>query len=233
MTGWQVGWAVGPAALIAPIQAYLPLAQFCVATPLQEALSLALDAADQPLFALGGEQARTLAGEPIEGARWPDGAPLVDYYTWRRAQYARKREALADALSAGGIRPLPCAGGFFTMGETSALSVPQSYLDASTPAAPSMPRDWALCRYLALEHGVLLIPASPFFSPADRQLGSSLVRVAFCKTDETLERAAERLAAFGARHAPSAAARLTAARAGARAAQPAAPQAEAARQHVS
>ncbi|KAG8463765.1 hypothetical protein KFE25_004038 [Diacronema lutheri] len=227
VTGWQVGWAVGPPALIAPMQAYLPLAQFCVATPLQEALSLALDAADRPLFALGGEQVRTLTGDAIDGAARADGAPLVDYYSWRRAQYARKREALADALSAGGIRPLPCAGGFFTMGETSSISVPDEYMRASTAAAPSMRRDWALCRYLAIEHGVLLIPASPFFSREEHERGAALVRVAFCKTDETLERAAERLGTFGSAHAPAAAAQLMAARAAVRAARAAAPQAQA------
>jgi aspartate/methionine/tyrosine aminotransferase len=212
VTGWQVGWAVGPAALIQPIQAFLPLAQFCVATPLQEALAIALDVADKPLFADTEGAASQLIGSAAGFERNP-GAPLVDYYSMRRAQYARKREKLADALSAAGIRPLPCAGGFFTMGETSALRVPSRYLAQTTAAAPEMRRDWALCRWMAEEHGVLLIPASPFFSDGAKHLGANLVRVAFCKTDETLDRAYARLSAFGAAHAPDAARRLVGARA--------------------
>ena len=54
-----------------------------------------------------------------------------------------------------------------------------------------MTHDWAFCRWLALEHGLVAIPTSPFFSAASRAkgLGNGLVRFCFCKTDETLEAA--------------------------------------------
>ena len=56
---------------------------------------------------------------------------------------------------------------------------------------PVMTHDWAFCRWLALEHGLVAIPTSPFFSAASRAkgLGNGLVRFCFCKTDETLEAA--------------------------------------------
>ena len=58
---------------------------------------------------------------------------------------------------------------------------------------PVMTRDWAFCRWLAIEHGLVAIPTSPFFSAASRAKAttSGLVRFCFCKTDETLEAATE------------------------------------------
>ena len=48
ITGWQAGWCVGPPRLIKPIQLLLPFVQFCVSTPMQQALSRVLSLAEQP-----------------------------------------------------------------------------------------------------------------------------------------------------------------------------------------
>jgi kynurenine--oxoglutarate transaminase/cysteine-S-conjugate beta-lyase/glutamine--phenylpyruvate transaminase len=48
VTGWQVGWMVGPSKYIRPVQEILPCVQFCVSTPVQHALTLALKQAEQP-----------------------------------------------------------------------------------------------------------------------------------------------------------------------------------------
>ena len=88
-------------------------------------------------------------------------------------------------------------GGFFLIGDTRNVEVPQKYLDMSTPAMPTMTRDWALCRYLAEEYNIIGIPCSPFYSPQSRHLAGNYVRFAFCKTDETLEAARESFARLG------------------------------------
>ena len=62
---------------------------------------------------------------------------------------------------------------------------------------PEMTRDWALCRWLAIEHGVCAIPCSPFYSPENRGLAENFVRFAFCKTDETLDEAFRRIVHSG------------------------------------
>lgn len=68
---------------------------------------------------------------------------------------------------------------------------------ANNPAAPGgiARLDWALCQWMAEEKGVLCIPSSPFFSREKALEGASdeFIRVAFCKTDETIARAAEAL----------------------------------------
>ncbi|MBW2094044.1 MAG: aminotransferase class I/II-fold pyridoxal phosphate-dependent enzyme [Deltaproteobacteria bacterium] len=51
--------------------------------------------------------------------------------------------------------------------------------------------DLAFCRYLTTEVGVAAIPASFFWY--ERRDGRDLVRFCFCKRDETLDKAIERL----------------------------------------
>jgi hypothetical protein len=38
VTGWQVGWIIGPSSMVRDIQIMLPFVQFCPSTPMQEAL---------------------------------------------------------------------------------------------------------------------------------------------------------------------------------------------------
>lgn len=51
-----------------------------------------------------------------------------------------------EALEAAGLTPIMPEGGFFIVADTSAATVPDKYLQESTPAAPVMSRDWAFCR---------------------------------------------------------------------------------------
>ena len=170
ITGWQAGWCVGPERLLRPIQLLLPFVQFCVSTPVQNALSRVL----------------TLADEPYEGHE--------SYYEWLRDMYRRKREVLASGLRRAGMGIMEGQGGFFLMADTSAVTVPQKYLDETTPASPNgVTRDWAFCRWMALEGGVIAIPASPFYSEPNKALAANYVRFAFCKGDATLEEAASRI----------------------------------------
>lgn len=47
VTGWQIGWMIGPSKYIDPVHRMLPCVQFCPPTPMQQALSNALILADQ------------------------------------------------------------------------------------------------------------------------------------------------------------------------------------------
>lgn len=48
VTGWQVGWMVGPERYIKPVHDLLPAVQFCASTPIQHALTIALQVAERP-----------------------------------------------------------------------------------------------------------------------------------------------------------------------------------------
>lgn len=60
---------------------------------------------------------------------------------------------------------------------------------------PVMTQDWAFCRWMAIEHGLVAIPTSAFYTAESREkgLGRGLVRFCFCKTEGTLDAAADAL----------------------------------------
>ena len=175
-TGWQVGWMVGPAHLVRPVQELLPCVQFCASTPVQHALYTALKSAELP----------------FEGS--------ASYYEWLRAQFASKRALLEEGLRAAGMTPLPSRGGFFLMARLPAVDA-LGPMDAGGAggaggAGDLEPYDWRYCRMLASQYGVIGIPASPFFSSSASgalQGKGPMARFAFCKKDETLREATRRL----------------------------------------
>jgi kynurenine aminotransferase len=57
----------------------------------------------------------------------------------------------------------------------------------------SRTKDFRTCYWMAKEIGVVAIPPSEFYSPENRGLAENYARFAFCKTDETLDAAAEAL----------------------------------------
>ena len=91
-------------------------------------------------------------------------------------------------------------GGFFILariGKSIAEKLPSNRLFVQNEAAPGgiARMDWALCQWMAEERGFLCIPSSPFFSKERAKEGVSdeFVRIAFCKTDETIMAAANAL----------------------------------------
>ena len=170
-TGWQIGWIIGSPDLIAHTHRLLPYLQFCASTPMQAALAVALDQADEPYL-----------GHP-------------SYYAWLRDEYSRKRTILLSGLDDADLRPLNTAGGFFVLADVASYIdvIPDRFFYPS-PARPApVTPDWAFCRWLAEDFGVVAIPASPFFHDDDKPIASRLVRFAFCKSDALLSEAASRL----------------------------------------
>lgn len=170
VTGWKIGWVIGPAPLVRGVVLTNQWVQFSVSTPAQQAIAYCLEEADKPY----------------------EGHPT--YYDWLRSEYSRKRAILAAGLTAAGLKPVLPEGGFFIMADTSAVEVPPAYLAETTPASgPVMRRDWAFCRFLTKEIGVAAIPPSAFYEEKDRHLAANVARFAFCKEDPSLHEACSRL----------------------------------------
>lgn len=92
--------------------------------------------------------------------------------------YQAKRDHLAGILAASGLDPLLPAGSYFIIADVSAFGFPD---------------DDAFCRWLTAQVGVAAIPPSAFYSPPHKHLARHLARFCFCKTNETLDAAAQRL----------------------------------------
>jgi len=153
MTGWKVGWAVGPPHLIDAAQAAHQFLTFATATPLQVAMADALESLSPT------------------------------YYTELAADYLHRRDFLLEALAKAGFRVAVPRGTYFILADFSRLH------DGD---------DREFTRWLVANHGIAAIPPSAFYA-ADQGEGRRLVRFAFCKRLATLEAAAARLGAIGAR----------------------------------
>ena len=99
-----------------------------------------------------------------------------DYYEGLARDYRARRDLLCGALTAAGFRCTPPAGAYYVMTDFSALS--------------DLPDD-RFAEWLTAECGVAPVPGSSFYSRPE--LGRSVVRFAFCKTEEVLSEAAQRL----------------------------------------
>ncbi|MCC6428380.1 MAG: aminotransferase class I/II-fold pyridoxal phosphate-dependent enzyme [Phycisphaerales bacterium] len=105
-----------------------------------------------------------------------EGGPYVRSLV---ADYIRKRDMLAGALSDLGFTVFNPAGSYFIMADHGRFG----FTD-----------DVAFCRHLTEKLGVAAIPPSVFYdNPAH---GRTLARFAFCKKDETLREAISRLQAL-------------------------------------
>jgi len=91
LTGWKIGWAVGPAPLVAAAQAAHQFLTFCAATPLQVAMSRAIRAFG------------------------------ADYFNRLRAEYAVRRGLLMDVLTDAGFEVAAPAGTYFVLADFSRL----------------------------------------------------------------------------------------------------------------
>jgi len=101
-----------------------------------------------------------------------------DYYAELQQMYQTKRDFLVGILKESGFQPYVPEGTYFILADCSSWG---SANDAD------------FCRYLTTEVGVGAIPPSAFYSEPHKELARTLVRFCFCKTDETLSEAAEKL----------------------------------------
>lgn len=181
VTGWKIGWAIGPRVLIQRMQICQQWVVFSVATPLQAAVAHCLD------FALN----------PYQGES--------SYYRWLQKDYESKRLRLLTHLIHAGLSPLKPEGSFFitvpltSLPESFSTELPLGYqkrvkdqhiaIDESTLHHP----DYNFCRSLTVGHRVTAIPYSAFYDPHRTYSTPPLARFAFCKPQDQLDEAGSRL----------------------------------------
>ena len=146
VTGWRIGWAVASVNISDAIRRGHQWVPFCAATPVQEAVAMALEQ-----------------------------AAVNDYDAQMQVAFRGKRDTLDRALRAAGLEANLPDGGYF-----STVDARDFGLDAHT-----------LARAFVTEVGVAPIPMTVFY--ADKSRAPRVLRFAFCKSEATLEAAAERL----------------------------------------
>jgi aspartate/methionine/tyrosine aminotransferase len=105
-----------------------------------------------------------------------------DYYTNMIEEYRARRDVTIAGLRDAGFQCAMPQGAYYVMADFSAISDED---------------DFTFARRLIREAGVGTVPGSSFYH--SEGAGRSLVRFVFCKREETLREAAERLRDFAAR----------------------------------
>ncbi len=101
------------------------------------------------------------------------------YYEEYQALYTTKRDLMMQALDAAGLKSITPQGTYFVMADFSDVFEGD---------------DVAFTKHLIEHIGVACIPPSAFFSREHTYITKDHVRFAFCKSDETLKAAGERMA---------------------------------------
>jgi aminotransferase len=117
------------------------------------------------------------AANPLQHAgAYALGLP-ASYYKELQTEYLRKRDFIVPVLKDAGFKCDHPEGAYYVMADISDFG----FAD-----------DIEFTKHLIREIGVAVVPGSSFYHEAS--MGSQIVRFCFCKKDETLEAAAERLA---------------------------------------
>ena len=145
VTGWRVGYTIGPPEITQAIRKVHDFLTVGAAAPLQEA--------------------------GVRALRLPRS-----YYDQLQSDYTMRRNRLLPVLKNAGFQCFDPDGAYYVMTDISAFG----YKD-----------DVEFSKFLVKDIGVAVVPGSSFYH--EPELGRSQVRFTFCKRDETLAAAEERL----------------------------------------
>jgi aspartate/methionine/tyrosine aminotransferase len=113
------------------------------------------------------------------------------YYDKLAATYTEKRARLLKILTQAGFTVYKPRGAYYIMTDIS------GFPDPDPVRFPAATRDVRFSKYLVEEIGVASVPGSSFYN--DPQAGATQVRFTFCKKEETLAAAEQRLAKLTAK----------------------------------
>lgn len=116
------------------------------------------------------------AATPLQQAGVHALAAPLTYYDELSNHYKTRRDLLMGILKAAGFNPLSPQGAYYIMADISNFG---------------FPNDIAFAKHLVENIGVSCVPGSSFFETP--KVGDQWVRFCFCKKEETLEAARERL----------------------------------------
>ena len=159
VTGWKVGWALGPANLIKQLQHVHSCSTFSAPTLLQEAVAGALS------------YERSIADT--------DAA----YFKWLPAKLEENCRKLAEAFSDVGCVPVWPDGGYFMLVDTSPMDWDFSDLNTGRWY------DVDCVKWLTKEFKLATIPISVFYGDKNKHLSAKYIRVCCAKSDQTIDTA--------------------------------------------
>uniref|UniRef100_A0A8D0QDM8 Kynurenine--oxoglutarate transaminase 3 n=1 Tax=Sus scrofa TaxID=9823 RepID=A0A8D0QDM8_PIG len=167
VTGWKLGWSIGPKHLIKHLQTVNQNSIFACATPLQEALAQAL---------------------------WVDIKRMDEpecYFNSLPKELEGKRDRMVRLLDSAGLRPIVPDGGYFIIADVSLLDA-----DLSDMKDSCEPYDYKFVKWMTKNKKLSAIPVSAFCNAEVKSQFEKFVRFCFIKKDTTLDAAEEIIKAW-------------------------------------
>ncbi|XP_073643774.1 kynurenine--oxoglutarate transaminase 3 isoform X6 [Tursiops truncatus] len=167
VTGWKLGWSIGPKHLIKHLQTVQQNTVYTCATPLQEALAQAL---------------------------WIDIKRMDDpecYFNSLPKELEVKRNRMVHLLESVGLKPIVPDGGYFIIADVSLLDT-----DLSDMKNSNEPYDYKFVKWMTKNKKLSAIPVSAFCNAETKLQFEKFVRFCFIKKDSTLDAAEEIIKAW-------------------------------------
>jgi len=99
---------------------------------------------------------------------------------------------MCETLKMAGLNPIVPQGGYFVCADCTHF-----WEVSGLKSVPGLDDGLELCKWMSKEIGIAPIPMSPFYLPHHRnELAGKIVRFAYCKDDNSLSQARERLLAY-------------------------------------
>ncbi|XP_024060336.1 kynurenine--oxoglutarate transaminase 3 isoform X2 [Terrapene carolina triunguis] len=159
VTGWKLGWSIGPQHLIKHLQVVQQNTLYTCPSPLQEALAQALW---------------------IDFKRMDD--PDCYFYSLSR-ELEGKRNRMAQLLQEVGLKPVIPDGGYFMIVDVSALNVDLSDMEVNQHY------DYKFVKWMIKSKKLSAIPLTAFCGPESKKQFEKYIRFCFIKQDSTLDAA--------------------------------------------
>ncbi|KAG5850214.1 hypothetical protein ANANG_G00079870 [Anguilla anguilla] len=159
VTGWKLGWSIGPEHLVKHLQTVMKYTSFSCPTPLQEALA-------QALLWNCSRMGR------------PDC-----YFASLPAELEEKRDRMAAMLRSAGMSPVVPEGGYFITADVTALNKDLSHMGDDGPY------DYKFVKWMIQEKKLFAIPVTGFCGEDSKKRFEKYVRFCFIKRDSTLDAA--------------------------------------------
>ncbi|KAK9703585.1 arylformamidase [Basidiobolus ranarum] len=162
ITGWRVGWVIGPADLMRYVTGAHAEMVYCANAPLQESVGIAFERAETNGF-----------------------------FQKQLKNYDRLRTKLMNAFDKVGLPYVIPQGGIFLLVDTSRVRIPKNL--EFPEEIETRGETYKMCYFITRDIGVTAIPATEFYSKENAYLARNMLRFAFCKTDDIIDEAAERI----------------------------------------
>ncbi|XP_070816732.1 kynurenine--oxoglutarate transaminase 3-like [Chaetodon trifascialis] len=162
VTGWKLGWSIGPEHLMKHLQTVMQNTVYTCPTPLQEAVAQGL--------LLNFE----LMGQP------------ECYFSSLAEELEGKRDRMAAIVKEAGMTPVIPEGGYFMLVDVTSLNQDLSHMVDEDEAY-----DYKFVKWMIKEKKLAAIPVTAFVGDESKKQFEKYIRLCFIKQDSTLEAAGD------------------------------------------